>query len=208
MIIVGARGMAKELLEILFTEWEQKEEEIIFFDNLNNPQGKLYDRFIILKSFDEVEHHFINTDRKFTLGLGNPTFRKVMATKFISLGGHLTSVISKNAKVGSFNTIIGDGCQIMPGVIITNDVKLGNGVLVNLNTTISHDCEIGDFSEIACGVTIPGRCKIGQNVFIGSNATLNPDISIGDNAIIGAGAVVIHDILAGKTAVGNPAKSI
>ena len=208
MIIVGAKGMAKELLEILYSEHRLKEEEIIFFDNINHHSGKLYERFSVLKSFDEVESHFNKIDKRFTLGLGNPQLRRLMAEKFISLGGHLTSVISTNAKVGSFNTLLGEGCSIMPGVIISNDVKFGKGVLVNLNSTISHDSVIGDFSEIACGVTIPGRCTIGENVFIGSNATLIPDITIGDNAIIGAGSVVLRDVLGDEKVVGNPAKSI
>jgi sugar O-acyltransferase (sialic acid O-acetyltransferase NeuD family) len=208
MIVVGAKGMAKELLEIIFSELQFKEEEILFFDNLNNHQGKLYGKFSILKSFEEVEDYFKNNNNSFTLGLGNPQLRQKMVEKFTELGGLLTSIVSSKAKIGSFNTSLGKGCQIMQGVVITNDVKLGMGVLVNLNTTISHDCEIGDYTEIACGVTIPGRCKIGNNVFIGSNATLNPDITIGDNAIIGAGSVVIKNVPEGCTVVGNPAKPI
>lgn len=208
MVIVGAKGMAKDLLEVLYSEYRLREEEILFFDNLNDHPRRIYGRFSILKTFNEVKDHFENIDRRFTLGLGNPQLRRSMAEKFIDLGGHLTSVISTNARVGSFGTVLGTGCNIMPGVIITNDVQLGEGVLVNLNATISHDSQIGDFSEIACGVTIPGRCRIGKNVFIGSNATLNPDITVGDNAIIGAGAVVLRDVLRGETVVGNPAKAI
>lgn len=208
MIVVGAKGMAKELLEIIFSELQFDENEILFFDNQNKHPGTLYGRFTILSSFEEVENYFKLIDRKFTLGIGNPHLRRKMAEEFIKLGGHLTTIISKNAKIGSFNTTIGNGSQIMQGVIITNDVTLGKGVLINLNTTISHDCDVGDFTEIACGVVIPGRCKIGENVFIGSNATLNPDVIIGDNAIIGAGAVVLKNVSAGMTVVGNPAKPI
>ncbi len=208
MIVVGAKGMAKELLEIIFSELQFKEQEILFFDNINDYQGKLYGKFSILKSFEEVENHFKNNSNEFTIGIGNPKLRQMMAQKFTELGGLLTTVVSTNAKIGSFNTFLGKGCQIMQGVVITNDVKLGMGVLVNLNSSISHDREIGDFTEIACGVVIPGRCKIGKNVFIGSNATLNPDIIIGDNAIIGAGSVVIKNVPEGCTVVGNPAKPI
>lgn len=208
MIIVGAKGMAKELLEVIFTELQMNEEDICFFDNVNEYHTKFYNKFSILKSFDEVNTYFRTINNEFTLGIGNPNLRRSMAGKFINLGGLLTSVISTNAKIGSFNTVIGNGSQIMQGVVITNDVKLGVGVLVNVNSSISHDTEIGDFTEIACGVTIPGRCNIGENVFIGSNATLNPDITIGDNAIIGAGAVVLSNVSSNATVVGNPAKPI
>ncbi len=208
MIVVGAKGMAIEVLEILSIQMCMGDEKIKFFDNLNKHTGQLVDRFEILSNFEEVKDYFLNTDPRFILGLGNPKLRKIMAEKFISLGGEFTTLISAKAQIGSFNTIIGKGCQLMHGVIVTNNITIGEGVLVNLNTTISHDCTIGNYTEIACNVSIPGRCSIGENVFIGSNATFNPDLIIGNNAIIGAGAVVIENVEPFSTVVGNPAKKI
>lgn len=204
MLVIGAKGMAKELLELLLGEMRLKENEIVFYDDINTEDEFLYNKFKIIKNINAAINYFASEDKRFSLGLGNPILRKQMAEKFMALGGELTSVISTSAKVGSFNTTISKGCQIMQGVIITNDVYLGEGVLVNLNSTISHDCIIGDYTEIACNVSIPGRCSIGKNVFIGSNATLMPDISIGDNSIIGAGTVVIKDVPANVRVVGNP----
>ncbi len=204
MLIIGAKGMAKELLEILSIEMNLKNDEIVFYDDINPEKKLLYDKFKIITNIQTASKYFKTVDKKFTLGLGNPQLRKKMAEKFIALGGELTSVVSSSAKVGSFNTTINKGCQIMQGAIITNDVYLGEGVLINLNSTISHDCYIGDYTEIACNVSIPGRCSIGKNVFIGSNTTLKPDISIGDNSIIGAGTVVITDVPANVRVVGNP----
>tara|TARA_R110002012_G_scaffold277507_2_gene464739 strand:- start:24029 stop:24655 length:627 start_codon:yes stop_codon:yes gene_type:complete len=204
MLIIGAKGMAKELLEILSSEILLKDNEIVFYDDINAKDEFLYNKFKIINNTNAAVKYFASEDKRFSLGLGNPMLRKQMAEKFMVLGGELTSIISTSAKVGSFNTIINKGCQIMQGVIITNDVYLGQGVLVNLNSTISHDCQIGDFTEIACNVSIPGRCSIGKNVFIGSNATLMPDINIGDNSIIGAGTVVIKDVPPNVTVVGNP----
>ncbi len=208
MLIIGAKGMAKELLEILSNEMLLKDNEIVFFDDINTQNEMLYDRFKIIKDFKIASQYLASQDKNFTLGLGNPQLRKQIAEKFMALGGELISVISSSAKVGGFNTRVNKGCQIMQGVIITNDVFLGQGVLVNLNSTISHDCIVGDYTEIACNVSIPGRCNIGKNVFIGSNATLLPDISIGDNSIIGAGAVVINDVPANVKVVGNPHRII
>jgi sugar O-acyltransferase (sialic acid O-acetyltransferase NeuD family) len=208
MVIVGAKGMAKELLEILSTERKMSDKDILFFDDINSMPSLLYGRFQILNNIETVEEHFSSYSNKFTLGLGNPASRQRMAEQFTKLGGELTSVLSNTASIGTFNTSIGRGSQIMQGVIITNDVTIGEGVLVNLNTTISHDSYIEDYCEIACGVTIPGRCRIGKNAFIGSRVVLNPDISIGDNSIIGSGSVVIKDVPPSVTVAGNPAKII
>lgn len=47
---------------------------------------------------------------------------------------------------------------------------------------------------------------VGNNVVIGSNAIIMGAINIGSNSRIGAGSVVIHDVPAGATAVGVPAR--
>lgn len=208
MLIVGAKGMAKELLHLLVDNNISSDLNLIFFDNVsNNVPDLLYNRFKILKDFESVKK-FFEKRNQYTLGIGNPMLRVKMYNKFNSLGGEIISVISKNSNIGVFGTTIGRGSIIMPGVVITNDVKIGKGVLININSSISHDSEIGDFSELACGVVVPGRCKIGKKVFIGSNATLNPDLEIGEGAIIGAGAVVIKNVPAYSVVVGNPAKII
>lgn len=208
MIIVGAKGMAMELLEILSIEQGLPDEAILFYDNINKPLQPIDARFKVLSNDDEVLRQFSSGDTKFCLGLGNPKHRKAMAEKFISLGGTLTSVISNKAHIGSFGTVIGAGCTIMQGVVITNNVSLGEGVLVNVNSTISHDSVISSFTEIGCGVTIPGRCTIGTQSFLGSNTVLNPDVSIGKNTIIGSGSVVIKNVTSNIVVAGNPSKII
>jgi serine O-acetyltransferase len=56
---------------------------------------------------------------------------------------------------------------------------------------------------------MPGRApKIGRGVYVTSGASILGDISVGDFAKIGAGAVVEHDVPAGCTAVGVPARLV
>lgn len=205
MLVIGAKGMAKELLSVIL-ENKNKKSHIAFFDNVNlNCPNKLYGNFDIIKNFHDAKL-FLELDSEFTLGVGNPSIRKLLFNKFVGLGGEIVSVISNKSSVGEFGTKIGKGSILMPGVVITNDVQIGEGVLININSSVSHDTVIGSFSEIACGVVIPGRCIIGEKVFIGSNATLNPDIFIGDNAIVGAGAVVLKTVPENAVVVGNPAR--
>lgn len=49
---------------------------------------------------------------------------------------------------------------------------------------------------------------IGDNVFIGAGARVLGGIKLGDGAVIGANAVVIHDVPAGATVVGIPARVV
>ena len=96
----------------------------------------------------------------------------------------------------------------MSNVIITSDVKIGKGVLINLSCTIGHDTVIEDFVELCPSVNVSGNCTIGSFSFIGTNAVILPNINIGKNVIIGAGSVVTKHIPDNAVAFGIPAKIV
>jgi sugar O-acyltransferase (sialic acid O-acetyltransferase NeuD family) len=207
MLIVGAKGFAKEVLEICHQNGELQ--DLVFFDDVSSDIGDtLYNTFPILKSIEEAKNYFNTIDNRFTIGIGNPQLRKKMYDKFSSIGGVYTSTISKNAIIGNYEVNIDEGSNIMTNVVITNDVLIGKGVIINQISSIGHDVKIGDFTEICPNVSISGNCKLGENVFIGTGAIILPKVTIGDNSIIGAGAVVSKDIPANSVAVGIPAKVI
>ena len=72
---------------------------------------------------------------------------------------------------------------------------------------------VGDEVTILQNVTVgrknsePDRApKIGKGVYLGGGATIIGNVSVGDFAKIGAGTIVEHDVPAGCTAVGVPAR--
>lgn len=207
MLVIGAKGLAKEILEILHQN--NLLENVVFYDDVNKNIGsKLYDKFPILKSPDEAKIYFASKSKEFTIGIGDPKLRYKLYNLFKDLGGTLVSTISPKSDIGNYGNLIGAGCNITSGVVITNDVHLGKGCLVNLNVTIGHDCRIRDFVELCPNVNISGNCTIGDFTFIGTSATVLPNINIGKNVVVGAGAVVTKDIPDNSVAVGIPAKII
>jgi sugar O-acyltransferase (sialic acid O-acetyltransferase NeuD family) len=205
MLIVGAKGFAKEVLEIF--RQNNDIQNLLFFDDVTKDIEDSIFGFKIIKSINLVELEFKN-DPRFTLGIGNPKIRYMLFQKMISLGGEFTSTISTFAHIGHYDNIIENGCNIMTGVIITNSVKISKGVLLNINSNIGHDSEIGQFTEVSPGVSISGNCKIGEFCNIGTNATILPKVKVGKNVTIGAGAVVTKDVNDGETVVGIPAKPL
>lgn len=204
MLIIGAKGHAKEIIEIL------RENDIynnlFFFDNISkNKDTHLYE-YPILKSFLEVEKLF-EVERNFTLGLGIPKVRNKLTQQILEKGGVFTSLISSKALV-SKNVKFGLGVNIMPFASIFNDVTLGNGILVNSYASVHHNSKIGDFTELSPGCRILGGCTIGSMCSIGTNSVILPDIEISENVIVGAGAIVTRHIYESGVYVGNPAKRI
>lgn len=204
MLIIGARGLAKELLEIIHRVYNT--DNLCFYDDVNddNPD-KLFNSFPILKSIFEAEKYFKDISNEFVIGIGNPILRKKMYDKFSEIGGKALTIISNTSEVGSFGNEIEDGVIITSGTIITNSIKIKKGTLINLSSTIGHDTVIGEFVEICPNVSISGHCEIGNLVFIGTGATILPNVKIGDNSIIAAGSVVTQNVPNNVLVAGVPA---
>jgi sugar O-acyltransferase (sialic acid O-acetyltransferase NeuD family) len=205
MVIVGAKGLAKEVLEI-FAQRNQLE-RIYFFDNISDDLPPLlFGRFPVIRTIDLLKKTFDSiNDNSFTLGLGNPLHRKKLSELISSAGGKLTSAISMKAEIGSFGNSVGEGCTIMSGSVITNGVTIGNGVLVNPLCSISHDSKIGNFVELSPGVRITGHCTVGNYSVLGTNAVILPKVVLGLNVVVGAGAVVTRNVPDNSLVVGVPA---
>jgi len=207
MVIIGAKGFAKEILEIYFQN--AYDGTIYFYDDISNDlPERLFNKFIILRTLKEVKSVFEHEDNKFSIGIGIPRSRNLLCTKFRNIGGKLSSVISPYARIGHFGNKIDAGAVIMTGTIITNGVTVGEGALINLNCTIGHDSFIGKYSELSPGVHISGHSKIGDFCSIGTGAIILPGITLGENVTVGAGAVVTKNFKNNTMVVGVPAKAV
>jgi len=204
MLIIGASGHAKELIEVIDVK---DYNQLMFFDNVTSPLPVTFlKQFKVINTVLAIEEFFKKNSYDFATAIGGNYSKKNIVEKIKSLGGNYVSVIDKDAVIGNFDVIIANGVNIMKQVLISNSVSVGEGTLVNYGTSIHHDSVIGEYCELAPKSTILGNCKIGNNVFIGANATILPNVSIGNNAIIGAGAVVVKNVKANQKVVGVPAK--
>ena len=205
MIVVGAKGLAKEVLQIL--EKSSINSELSFFDDINfHSQKKLFNQFPILTTDKEVIEHF-EKDNRFILGLGNPKLRIKLFERFHKIGGRITSSIDNNVTIGKY-TKIGEGFIGMSGLKVSNGVTIGKGVLAYYNVIITHDVILGDFVELSPGAKILGRAIIEDLVHIGAGAIILPDINVGKGSVIGAGAVVTKNVKPNTIVIGNPAKEM
>jgi sugar O-acyltransferase (sialic acid O-acetyltransferase NeuD family) len=204
MIIVGAGGHAKEILGILATQ--KKTKNVFLYDDVTeNLPAALFKQFFILRN-EKAAKAKLKDDPRFILGIGNPKFRYQLAEKFKTWGGTLTSIVSPTASIGKFNIKFGEGLNIMPQAVITEEVSIGTGTLVHIQASIHHDCIIGEYCEILPGSHILGNVIIGDYTSVGSGAVVLPKLTIGSGVTIGAGAVVTKNVASGLTVKGAPAR--
>ena len=77
MLIIGASGFAKQLLDSISENEIYCKDEFVFFDNLNeHPKSLLFNKFRILKSFDEAENYF-KSKNNFLIGIGGTIIRDI-----------------------------------------------------------------------------------------------------------------------------------
>ncbi len=126
---------------------------------------------------------------------------------------------------------IGSGCKVGPfahlrdGTVLDDGVEVGAFVEVNRShlqggTTARHlaylgDARVGPSVNVGAGVItanfdgkVKSRTVVGEGAFLGSGSILIAPVSVGERAVVGAGAVVTknHDVEAGQTVVGVPAR--
>ena len=147
-----------------------------------------------LKNDKSFISEFSNDDFVIVNGLGFMPGKKINKRKEIFLKYKKNNfefpIIVHPSSIVSNSTIISEGVQIMAGVVIQSNVKVGENTLINTGALIDHHTTIGKNCHIAPGTNICGNVKIGNNVFIGVGSSILQGKKIGDNRIIPAGSVI------------------
>jgi serine O-acetyltransferase len=96
--------------------------------------------------------------------------------------------------------------------------RLGQGIFMDHATgiVIGETAVVGDNVSMLHNVTLGGtgkeggdrHPKIGAGVLIGAGAKILGNIKVGEGARIASGSVVLHEVLAGCTVAGIPAKPV
>ena len=194
LLILGAGGHAKVLLEVLF----QEQHNIIGVSTPHLERGTDYLGLVVIGS-DKAVFEYDTQEVLLINGIGSlpgVEHRWDLSVKMRERGYRFGSVIHPNSTIAT-DVVFAEGVQLMAGTIIQPGCKIGQDSIINTGTLIDHDTSIGDQCHIAPGVTLSGDVQIGNNVHIGTGAQVIQGIQIGDNAVIAAGTTVYKDVPSG-----------
>jgi serine O-acetyltransferase len=107
--------------------------------------------------------------------------------------------------------------RFITGIEIHPNARIGERLFIDhgMGVVIGSTAVVGDDVTLYHGVTLGGTSlergvkrhpTLGNSVIVGAGAHILGPVTVGDGARIGANAVVLHDVPAGATMVGIPAK--
>lgn len=208
LYIIGAGGFGRETawlaerINAVSPVWEIRG----FVDDDSSLHGMKSDGYRVIGCCDSLTG--LTEDFWVVCAVGNASARETIIRKLTGIPHmHFATLTDPSAEL-SQSVIVGEGCIICAGNILTVDIRIGNHTIINLDCTIGHDAVLRDFVTLYPGVHVSGNVTVGNTTEIGTGTQVIQGIRIGNESVIGAGAVVVKDIPDGCTAVGNPAKVI
>lgn len=204
VVILGAGGLGRQVLAQLQVDYSHGIDWVIagFLDERGAdtvPQALYYPWLGHPESFVPAPDHI------FVAAVGDPVSRERQVTTLVSRGAEFISVRTR-CTLGA-RSVYGPtffGYDVNCGV----DCTIGAYGFIDQETLIGHDVVIGDYVHIAPRCVLAGYVKVERGAVINSGALIAKNVTIGEHAVVGMGSVVFHDVPAGQTVLGNPARSI
>lgn len=156
---------------------------------------------------DRIVDHTPRVDVAYVTCFGEGHARYKVRNQLEARGARMGTVVSPNviyatSLAATKNSIFLGFCSI------SNDVMLGDDILVQSAACIGHDVRIGDGATISAHAFVGGFAALGRFCMLHPHSVVLPHVNVGEGAIVGAGAIVIKDVAPYTTVFGSPAKVI
>jgi sugar O-acyltransferase (sialic acid O-acetyltransferase NeuD family) len=202
VIIIGAGGLGKEVLEILHACPNLRNTQVLgFLDGNRALQGKEIAYGVKVIGTIGVPKD-IGDGTGYIVAIGNNKSRKSIAGKSrvrFANAIHPSAIVPMYIEEGDI--IIGAGA-----VLTEPSIQIGKHVHIDAGCVVSHDVVLEDYVRLNPGSLIMGECHIGEGAYIGAGAVIRNKVKIGSWTTIGMGSVVLKDVPNGETWIGVPAK--
>lgn len=147
-------------------------------------------------SVEQLGKYFPASDHELIMGIGYlkmGTIRRKLFEKCKEFGYKFANYVHPTAIISS-NAILGEGNNILEGVIIEESVHIGNANLFFGGSLIAHETEIGDFNTFSVRAVVAGAVTINNNCFAGAASTVRDHIVLDNYVLIGAAAYASKNI--------------
>lgn len=208
LLIYGAGGLGRELMEIIEESNREKEQwRLLGFVDDNLEKGSTVCGYPVLGGFDFFHANTLNLGVVF--GFADCLAKEAVYNKIKEhCPGFYFPVIAHPSSYISPRATLGEGVVVTRFCVVNVNARVGKCVLINENSGVYHDCVVGAFTSIMPGVRISGNVNVGKRAYLGVQAAIKQGLTIGSDSVVGMGSTVITDVPDSCTVVGNPAKII
>jgi acetyltransferase EpsM len=197
VVIVGARGQAKDLVSYLEADGGYR--ILCLIDEIR--VGKVFGYDVV--SPDDYDL----SCRDAILAVGMPQAKVAVLAQYARFGFRWQGFIHRQSFL-SPRARIGPGCILAPFVNIAGDACLGAHVYVGSFGGIGHDTVIGDCCSLLPDSGLGGGASLGHRSVLGAGARVYPGVTVGSDVRVSAGSVVRRNMPDGVLAHGNPARAV
>ena len=205
LLIVGARGWGREVYASISKSKEIIDGEMVikgFLDSKSDAFEGLRGTFPPIIS--SPENYELKEDDIFFVALGDSKWRKHYAELLKNKGAKFYTYIADESFINE-TSMIGEGSYVARWCAISDNVTIGEHVIVHPYTNIGHDAVVKDYASLLTNVFIGGAAEVGESAQMSPQSMIIPHKKIGKNVMVGAGSVVIRNIKDGQSVHGNPA---
>ncbi len=202
LVIYGAGGLGREILSLIRRDYADEWRVVGFVDDSEYGPESIYGVRVYDKTFLDSRNFAV------ILAIGNPVFKGKIFSELLEYRNiEFPNIISRKAIVNHY-IHLGKGNVITDFCWISTNVTIGDGVLVNVATTIGHDSKIGDFVSIMPQCAISGKVNVENSSLIGAKSFILQGKHIGQRSVVAAGSCVFRNVDDGETVWGNPAHTL
>lgn len=204
LIIIGAGNVGGFIAfnQDLFSE---KYNIVGFLDDDADKIGKQFYGYTVIGN---INHIFsLSREVALVIGIASPKVKMAIHEKLLDKGFSFPSFISKNAWLSN-QVKVGEGVIIYPGVSINYETDVQDFVIINMNCAIGHNCLISKYCTLAPGVNFAGFTKLEEGADIGIGVSSKQNILVGTYSIVGGQSMLVKNVAANATVAGVPAHTI
>lgn len=198
IVIVGKGGLAKEVRWYIerINQIEEKWNFIGYIDRNSGPEVIGNDEYIC--NCEE--------DMAVVLAIGDNALRKCLYNMYRENSHICFPNIIDPSVIISDKVYMGEANVICINAIVTVDVTIGNGVLINEAATVGHDSVVEDFVTVGTHSLIAGGVHLGEEVLVGAGVSIMQYSNIGKNVKISMNSAVLGNVKDDVTVAGVPAR--
>jgi sugar O-acyltransferase (sialic acid O-acetyltransferase NeuD family) len=203
IIIVGAGGLGREVLNWARDAWPEHSSKIAGFLSADNDRLNGHARSLPIVSDPDCFEP--QSGDGLLLAIGIPETRRRVAESLLAKNAvfltliHPTAIIAPTASIGL-------GSLVCPHVIVSDCASVGRFVLLNYHASLGHDSSAGDFAVLSPHATLGGNARVEADVFMGMHASIAPGKIVGPRSKVSANSSALHDTEADSIVFGVPGR--